>query len=78
MMEWKGISKCIFRRLGKIVMNQSFLGIAGQVKIEYLARIGSDHVPLLLSCGGQSMHFRKPFKFLNFGVDQSDFKGGEK
>nr|XP_016509752.1 PREDICTED: uncharacterized protein LOC107827175 [Nicotiana tabacum] len=35
---------------------------------------GSDHAPLLMSCGEQSTYFIKPFKFLNFWTKHETFK----
>lgn len=67
---WNGKmdSDCIFKRLDKILINQDCIGMAGHLEVENLARTGSDHAPLLVSCGGQQLHIRKPFKFLIFWV----------
>lgn len=57
---------CIFKRLDKVVVNQLFMNDIGQVDLKYLSRFGSDHAPLLLSCGASSDQFHKLFRFLNF------------
>ncbi|KAH0776330.1 hypothetical protein KY290_007741 [Solanum tuberosum] len=38
-------SECIFKILQRILMNQKFIGMAGHVEMEHLARRGSDHAP---------------------------------
>ncbi|KAG5571418.1 hypothetical protein H5410_061184 [Solanum commersonii] len=65
---------CIFKRLDKIVLNQAFLGLMGRVELDHLARVGFDHAPLPLTCGGQSRYFFRPFKFLKFWIEEEDFK----
>ncbi|XP_075084937.1 uncharacterized protein LOC142168177 [Nicotiana tabacum] len=42
--------------------------------LEHQIRIGSDHAPLLLSCGEQASQFVKLFKFLNFWTKHENFK----
>ncbi|XP_075076865.1 uncharacterized protein LOC142163474 [Nicotiana tabacum] len=42
--------------------------------VEHLVRTGSDHAPLLMSCGKEAMNFVKPFKFLNFWINHETFK----
>ncbi|KAL3345622.1 hypothetical protein AABB24_024533 [Solanum stoloniferum] len=50
------------------------MGMAESVKMEHLAKTGSDHAPLLLYFGGHQPHIRKSFKFLKFWVEEADFK----
>ncbi|KAF3619183.1 hypothetical protein FXO38_33041 [Capsicum annuum] len=40
-------------------------GLHGQVAVEHLARTGSDHAPLLLTCGEYSKTVRKSFRVCN-------------
>lgn len=65
---WNGRidNDCIFKRLDKLLVNHNFLSSFASKELEHLARIGSDHAPLLISCGNQSSTLRKPFRFLNF------------
>jgi len=74
--QWNGRadSDCLFKRLDRILMNQECIGMAGHVEVEHLARTGSDHAPLLLSCSGKQLHITKSFKFLKFWVEEADFK----
>ncbi|KAH0679358.1 hypothetical protein KY284_020443 [Solanum tuberosum] len=66
--------ECIFKRLDRVVGNQAFLEGLGNVDLEHLARTGSYHAPMLLSCGIQTVHFHKPFRFLNFWSEKEKFK----
>ncbi|XP_070005550.1 uncharacterized protein LOC142163101 [Nicotiana tabacum] len=43
------------------------------IEVEHLIRTGSDHAPLLLSCGEESLKFVKPFKLLNFWANHETF-----
>lgn len=62
---WNGRAgtDCIFKRLDRIVINNAFQSWLGNVEVEHLSRIGSDHSPLLLSCGEVTKRIFKPFKF---------------
>ncbi|KAH0661787.1 hypothetical protein KY284_026718 [Solanum tuberosum] len=73
---WNGRAddECIFKRLDKIFVNNLFLGEMGNVKLDILARSGSDHAPMLLTCGGQVPHLYKPFRFLKFWTEKEEFK----
>ncbi|XP_059290876.1 uncharacterized protein LOC132044416 [Lycium ferocissimum] len=73
---WNGRSAedCIFKRLDRILVNSSFQEIFPQIEVEHLIRTGSDHAPLLLSCGEEAVNVIKPFRFLNFWVQHEDFK----
>ncbi|KAG5589798.1 hypothetical protein H5410_040312 [Solanum commersonii] len=44
------------------------------MELQHLARTGSDHAPLLLSCGAGNQVTHKPFKFLKFWVENESFK----
>ncbi|KAH0748476.1 hypothetical protein KY290_027708 [Solanum tuberosum] len=72
---WNGKidGECIFKRLDRIMVNQSFIDFSGNIEMEHLARTGSDHAPILLTCGGQSSYVRKPFRFLKFWVEKEGF-----
>lgn len=74
---WNGraAEDCIFKRLDRVLMNQMWLGWWLNVEVEHLARTGSDHAPLLLTCGGQVSIISRPFKFLKFWTEHADFKG---
>ncbi|XP_075100762.1 uncharacterized protein LOC142176621 [Nicotiana tabacum] len=41
--------------------------------VEHLIRTGSDHAPLLMSCGKEAKKFVKPLKFLNFWAKHETF-----
>ncbi|KAH0705834.1 hypothetical protein KY285_010364 [Solanum tuberosum] len=71
---WNGRTdeRCIFKRLDRVVINQSMQDLMGNV--EHFARTGSDHAPLLLTCGGSNKPVSKPFKFLKFWTERDDFK----
>ncbi|XP_060202481.1 uncharacterized protein LOC132630915 [Lycium barbarum] len=72
---WNGraANDCIFKRLDRIVHNDTFQNWFGQLEVQYLSRIGSDHAPLLVSCGDQVQMFVKPFRFLKFWVEHDSF-----
>lgn len=42
---------CIFKRLDKVVVNYNFQDVFGNTDLQHLARIGSDHAPLLITYG---------------------------
>ncbi|XP_060183224.1 uncharacterized protein LOC132613196 [Lycium barbarum] len=72
---WNGraANDCIFKRLDRIVYNDAFQNWFGQLEVEHLSRTGSDHAPLLVSCGDQGEKFIKPFRFLKFWVGHDNF-----
>ncbi|XP_060177939.1 uncharacterized protein LOC132607879 [Lycium barbarum] len=47
---WNGraANDCIFKRLDRIVHNDTFQNWFGQLEVEHLSRTGSDHAPLLV------------------------------
>lgn len=57
----------------RLLVNLEFLGLFGLVDMEHLARTGSNHPPLFLTCGNQSTNYRRPFRFLNFWTKKEDF-----
>ncbi|XP_009763230.1 uncharacterized protein LOC107805302 [Nicotiana tabacum] len=63
----------IFKRLDRICVNMTFQTLFPNIEVEHLIRTGSDHTPLLMSCGEEAMKFVKPFKFLNFGAKHESF-----
>ncbi|XP_059310068.1 uncharacterized protein LOC132061235 [Lycium ferocissimum] len=73
---WNGraADDCIFKRLDRILANPSFQGIFPQIEVEHLINTGSDHAPLVLSCGEKVTNVLKPFRFLNFWVKHSSFE----
>lgn len=73
---WNGRpnEKCIFKRLNRIFVNLPFQNLFPNIEVEHLIRTGSDHAPLLMSCGQEAMQFVKYFKFLNFWTKHDSFK----
>ncbi|KAG5577842.1 hypothetical protein H5410_057976 [Solanum commersonii] len=63
---WNGRidDQCLFKRLDRYMMNQAGIGYFGLVKAEHLARTGSDHAPMLLTCGQKINAARRTFRFL--------------
>ncbi|XP_059289054.1 uncharacterized protein LOC132042545 [Lycium ferocissimum] len=72
---WNGraANDCIFKRLDRVVHNHSFQNWFRHLEVEHLSRTGSDHAPLLLSCGDQVENFIKPFRFFKFLVEHDTF-----
>lgn len=58
----------IYKRLDRILVNQSWLSLNVSTPVSHLARIASDHAPLLLEVKKESKGPQKSFKFLNFWV----------
>lgn len=63
---WNGRSnaECIFKRLDRNFVNLPFQNMLPTIEVEHLIRTGSDHAPLLMTCGVQTTNFVKPFRFL--------------
>ncbi|XP_075103465.1 uncharacterized protein LOC142178046 [Nicotiana tabacum] len=72
---WNGRpnAECIFYRLDKILMNLPFQIMLPTIEVEHIIRTGSDHAPLLMTCGEKIANFVKPFKFLNFWTKHDTF-----
>ncbi|XP_075101885.1 uncharacterized protein LOC142177309 [Nicotiana tabacum] len=72
---WNGRSnaECIFKRLDRIFVNLPFQNVLPTIELEHLIRTGSDHAPLLMTCGVQTTKFVKPFRFLNFWTKHATF-----
>ncbi|WMV24325.1 hypothetical protein MTR67_017710 [Solanum verrucosum] len=72
---WNGRvdEECIFKRLDKVVSNQAFQELMGNLDIQHLTRTGSDHAPLFFTSTQQvsSMFWHRP-AVTNSGND-SDF-----
>ncbi|XP_060183051.1 uncharacterized protein LOC132613005 [Lycium barbarum] len=73
---WNGraTNDCIFKRLDRIVHNDTFQNWFGHLGVEHLSRTGSNHAPLLVSCGDQVEKFVKPFRFLKFWLKMKKLK----
>ncbi|XP_075101068.1 uncharacterized protein LOC142176735 [Nicotiana tabacum] len=61
---WNGRpnAECIFNRLERVFINLPFQTLFSSTKVEHHIRTGSNHAPLLMSCGDQTMQIAKPFK----------------
>ncbi|KAH0642345.1 hypothetical protein KY289_033319 [Solanum tuberosum] len=72
---WNGRADgdCIFKRLDRVVTNQVLQDLLGQLKLQHLVMTGSDHTPLILTCGGLTLNYIKPFRFLKFWEESDDF-----
>nr|XP_016491561.1 PREDICTED: uncharacterized protein LOC107811191 [Nicotiana tabacum] len=72
---WNGRSnaECIFKRLDRIFVNLPFQNMLPTIEVKNLIRTGSDHAPLLITCGVQTTNFVKPFRFLNFWTKHATF-----
>ncbi|XP_060170510.1 uncharacterized protein LOC132601447 [Lycium barbarum] len=68
-----GGSDCIFKRLNRMIANSKLQDWFAHMEVQHLSRTGSDHAPLLLSCGESSHHIRKPFRFLKFWIEHESF-----
>ncbi|XP_070041212.1 uncharacterized protein [Nicotiana tomentosiformis] len=57
---WNGRpnEECIFKRLDIIFVNLPFQTLFPNIEVEHLIRTGSDHAPLLMSCGDQVLQFK--------------------
>ncbi|XP_070032252.1 uncharacterized protein [Nicotiana tomentosiformis] len=51
----------------------AFCHLFTTTEVEHLIRTGTDHAPLLMTCGEQTTNFVKPFKFLNFWTKHATF-----
>ncbi|XP_070035344.1 uncharacterized protein LOC142175819 [Nicotiana tabacum] len=51
----------------------AFCNLFSTTEVEHLIRTGSDHAPLLMTCGEQGSKYVKPFRFLNFWTKHATF-----
>ncbi|XP_070039777.1 uncharacterized protein [Nicotiana tomentosiformis] len=56
-----------------IFVNLPFQDMLTSIEVEHLIRTGSDHAPLLMTCGDQTLNFVKPFRVLNFWTKHATF-----
>ncbi|XP_060212032.1 uncharacterized protein LOC132639607 [Lycium barbarum] len=68
-----GGSDCMFKRLDRMIANSKLQDWFAHIEVQHLSRTGSDHAPLLLTCGESSHHMRKPFRFLKFWTEYESF-----
>nr|XP_016481434.1 PREDICTED: uncharacterized protein LOC107802438 [Nicotiana tabacum] len=61
---WNGRpnAECLFKRLDRILVNMPFQTLFPTTEVEHLIRTGSDHVPLLMSCGDRTLQKLKKVK----------------
>ncbi|XP_060177952.1 uncharacterized protein LOC132607890 [Lycium barbarum] len=57
----------------RMFANSSLQEWFGHTELEHFSRTGSDHDPLLLTCGDTSNHVSKPFRFLKFWTEHDSF-----
>lgn len=62
----------IWKRLDRVLVDPLWLNSGVNTSVLHLARVGSDHAPLLISHGSQESSHRA-FRFLNFWSSHSDF-----
>lgn len=56
----------IFKRLDRVMVNNSFLDYISSLEVRHLIREGSDYASLHLICNLEERVTIKPFRFLNF------------
>ncbi|XP_060190635.1 uncharacterized protein LOC132619892 [Lycium barbarum] len=66
-------SDYIFKRLDRMIANSELKDWFAHMEVEHLSRTGSNHPPLLLTCGEISYHIRKPFRFLKLWTEHESF-----
>ncbi|KAH0714990.1 hypothetical protein KY284_007895 [Solanum tuberosum] len=73
---WNGRSVvgCIFKRLDKYLGNQALQDLFPNLEVEHLIKHGSDHSPLVITCGVDRNPIKKAFRFLNFWVKHEAFQ----
>lgn len=62
----------IWKRLDRVLVNSAWLDLPVNSSVLHLARVGSDHSPLLISITSKSPH-QKQFRFLNLWASHPDF-----
>ncbi|XP_027156573.1 uncharacterized protein LOC113757588 [Coffea eugenioides] len=65
----------IWKRLDRLLLNGTALGMPHQVTVQHLGRDPSDHAPLLLSVVTRLDNKPRPFRFLNVWTMHEDFLG---
>ncbi|XP_059292741.1 uncharacterized protein LOC132046197 [Lycium ferocissimum] len=72
---WNGRADeaCIFERLDRMLVNSLLLDNFGNIEVEHLARIGSDHAPLLFRLNWSTWEHEDPF--INFKSKMKKLKG---
>lgn len=72
---WNGRtdSNCIFERLDKNFSNQEMQDRFNHMEVEHLARTGSDHAPMILTCEEGVSKYKKSFRFLKFWTENAFF-----
>ncbi|XP_019224508.1 PREDICTED: uncharacterized protein LOC109206171 [Nicotiana attenuata] len=75
---WNGRpnTECIFKKLDRIFVNLPFQNMLPTIEVEHLIRTGSEHAPLLMTCGEKTTNFVKPFRFLNLWTKHAYIQGG--
>ncbi|XP_016485954.1 uncharacterized protein LOC107806332 [Nicotiana tabacum] len=63
----------IWKRLDRVFINDDWSRIFQNNIVNHLARIGSDHRPILIQCKDSNQEGPKYFKFLNFWTNQPTF-----
>lgn len=66
-------SKRIWKRLDRVLINDLWAQKFSKNIIRHLARIGSDHRPMLLKCDSDQTKRHRYFKFLNFWTTEDSF-----
>ncbi|CAH9142795.1 unnamed protein product [Cuscuta epithymum] len=72
---WTGVraNGRVWRRLDRILFNNSFLSLYDSIQIQHLNKTSSDYSPILLHCKNQLVAGPKPFKFQNMWVSHPNF-----
>lgn len=65
---------CIFKRLDRVLCNNTIQNIFSVVEVEYLIRSGLDHTLILLKFSISNEEIMKSFKLLNFWLKEVYFK----
>ncbi|XP_060200074.1 uncharacterized protein LOC132628293 [Lycium barbarum] len=64
----------IWKRLDKMIANDEIGAMFPSISVQHLARVSSDHCPLLINLQDQNVNNIKYFKFLNFWTEKDDFQ----
>lgn len=71
----RGFPKTIWKRLDRLFLNSNWVDELGDTTVQHLARVSSDHAPLLITIRTPEVNRPKYFKFLDFWIEHEDFKG---